>query len=48
MGKHKQEYRENYEDPDDMYYEDPDDMYNELSQIYCTKPEGRIHTLTKG
>ena len=26
----------------------PFDMYNGLSQVYCIKPEGRIHQNTKG
>ena len=26
----------------------PLDMYNGLSQVYCIKPEGRIHLYTKG
>ena len=29
-------------------YSDIPNMYNELSQVYCTKPEGRIHKYTKG
>ena len=26
----------------------PLDMYNGLSQVYCIKPNGRIHWYTKG
>ena len=26
-----------------MYNLTPQDMYNGLSQVYCSKPEGRVH-----
>ena len=31
-----------------MYNLTTQDMNNELSQVYCIKPEGRIHLYTKG
>ena len=32
-----------------IYYNlTPLDIYNGLSQVYCIKPEGRIHKYTKG
>ena len=30
------------------YYLPSLDIYNGLSQVYCIKPEGRIHSYTKG